>query len=316
MKQPKESTLRNPIIADIHISPVDEGEENMVYDAAIIGTGPAGLSAAINLKLHRKSVIWFGPRELSEKVEKSQMIRNYPGFPEISGSELNRRMQEHARGMELEITDRIVTNVMPSGALWMLLAQNELYQAKTLLLAVGVASEKGFGGEKELLGRGVSYCATCDGFLYKGKTIAVFCKNRRYEHEAADLAAIAGTVYFYPAYPDCTLHLPNVKILQKPIRRVLGEDRVTGIELIDGSSIAADGFFCLRDSVAPAALLPSLSLEGPHIAVNRRMETSMPGCFAAGDCTGRPYQIAKAAGEGNTAAHSMLGYLAGAADQA
>ena len=281
----------------------------MIYDAAIIGTGPAGLSAAINLKLHNKTVLWLGSKEMSTKVDKSEKIRNYPGFVEISGSELNRRLQEHARAMELEIVDRLVTNVMPSGDSWMLLAQNDLYQARTLLLSTGVAGSKGFPGEAQLLGRGVSYCATCDGFLYKGKTIAVYCRDKRYEHEAADLAGLAETVYFYAAYPDSALDLPNVVRLTKPIRKVLGGQKVSGIELSDGSVVQVDGLFCLRDSIAPAALVPGLALDGAHIVVNRRQETNLPGCYAAGDCTGRPYQITKAVGEGNVAAHTMLEYL-------
>ena len=281
----------------------------MIYDAAIIGTGPAGLSAAINLKLHNKTVLWLGSKEMSTKVDKSEKIRNYPGFIEISGSELNRRLQEHAGAMELEIVDRLVTNVMPSGDSWMLLAQNDLYQARTLLLSTGVAGSKGFPGEAQLLGRGVSYCATCDGFLYKGKTIAVYCRDKRYEHEAADLAGLAETVYFYAAYPDSALDLPNVVRLPKPIRKVLGGQKVSGIELSDGSVVQVDGLFCLRESIAPAALVPGLALDGAHIVVNRRQETNLPGCYAAGDCTGRPYQITKAVGEGNVAAHAMLEYL-------
>ena len=283
----------------------------MIYDAAIIGTGPAGLSAALNLKLHGKTVLWLGSRDMSAKVDKSEKIRNYPGFTEITGAALSLRLQEQARAMELEITDLMVTNIMASGGSWMILAQNDLYQAKTLLLAIGVPGTKGFAGEQALIGRGVSYCATCDGFLYKGKTIAVFCGNPRYEHEAADLASFAETVYLYTPYPGCSVDLPNVRHLEKPIRRVLGEDRVTGIELQGGSVIEVDGLFCVRDSIAPATLIPGLALAGPHIEVNRSQETNLPGCWAAGDCTGRPYQIAKAVGEGNVAAHSMLEYLAG-----
>ena len=282
----------------------------MIFDAAIIGTGPAGLSAAVNLQLHNKSVLWLGSPDMSRKISKSEAIRNYPGFPEIPGADLGLRLQEHARAMDLAITDRMVTNIMASGSVWMILAQNDFYQAKTLLLAIGVSGAKGFEGEQALVGRGVSYCATCDGFLYKGKTIAVCCGDQRFEHEVADLADIAETVYLYTPYPNCRMTLPNVIRMESPIRKVLGTDRVTGIELQGGQVIAIDGLFCLRESISPAVLIPGLELDGPHIAVNRSMETNLPGCWAAGDCTGRPYQIAKAVGEGNVAAHSMLEYLA------
>ncbi|MCD8156121.1 MAG: thioredoxin reductase, partial [Clostridiales bacterium] len=103
--------------------------------------------------------------------------------------------------------------------------------------------------------------------------------------------------------------LPNVERLTRPMKEVIGGMKVTAIRLTDGTELAADGLFCLRNAVAPAVLLPGLSMDGPHIAVNRRAETNLPGCYAAGDCTGRPYQIAKSVGEGNVAAHSILEYL-------
>lgn len=280
-----------------------------MYNAAIIGAGPAGLSAAINLKLHNKEFIWFGPADLSDKVERSEKIANYPGMGLVTGTELNRRFAAHSAQMGITPTDKMVTNIMPMKDHFALLAENDLYEAKTLLLATGAVAAKGFPGEQELLGRGVSYCATCDGFLYKGKTIAVYCGAKRFEHEVAYLAEMAEKVYLAAGYSDCAVSLPNVERLTQPIRQVEGEKRVSALTLGDGSSLPVDGFFCLRSAVAPATLLPGLSMNGPHIVVNREMGTSCPGCFAAGDCTGRPYQIAKAVGEGNTAAHSMIEYL-------
>ena len=280
-----------------------------MYDAVIVGSGPAGLSAAINLKLHGKDFVWIGSKSFSDKVEKSEKIANYPGAGLISGAELNARFEAHAREMGLEPEDRKVTNVMPSEGLIMVLADNEVYETKTLLLATGVLTAKSYEGEEELLGRGVSYCATCDGFLYKGKTIAVFCGAERYEHEAEYLAGIAEKVWLSAGYPDCSVDLPNVEKIA-PIKAVRGGDRVRTVELHDGRTIAVDGLFILRNAVAPGTLVPGIATEGPHITVNRMQETNLPGVFAAGDCTGRPYQIAKAVGEGNTAAHAMLEYLA------
>ena len=280
----------------------------MIYDAAIVGTGPAGLSAAINLKLHEKSFLWFGSRNFSDKVQKSEKIANFPGMGLISGGELNERFSAHVQQLGLKIEDRMVTNIMPMKDHVILLAENEMYQARTLLLATGVVSAKGFVNEKELLGRGVSYCATCDGFLYKGKTIGVYCGAKRYEHEVEYLANLAGKVYLHTSCQDCGIDLPNVERIS-PIREVRGEKRVSGLLLADGREVPVDGLFCLRSAVAPATLLPGLAVEGAHIIVNRSQETNLPGCFAAGDCTGRPYQLAKAVGEGNVAAHSMIEYL-------
>lgn len=281
-----------------------------MYDVAVVGAGPAGLSAALNLKLHNKNILWFGTPTLSDKVQKSEKIANYPGFGKIGGSELNEMFRRQIREHELELTDRMVTNIMASGQGFMLLGDNEIFEARTVLLATGSVAAKGFPNEQELLGRGVSYCATCDGFLYRDKTIAVFCGAKRYEHEVEYLAGMAGQVYLYCSYPNCGVDLPNVTRLDSPIKAVCGEERVSGIRLVDDSEIPVDGFFVLRSAVAPTTLLKNLEMDGPHIRVNRNGETNVPGCFAAGDCTGRPYQIAAAVGEGNVAAHAIVEYLA------
>lgn len=281
-----------------------------MFDAAIIGTGPAGLSAALNLKLHGKNFIWFGSKRFSDKVEKSEKIANYPGFAMVSGRELNERFAVQAEQMGLTVTDKMVTSIMAARSHYMLMAENEMYEARTILLATGMAVSKEFSGEKDFVGHGVSYCSTCDGFLYKGKTIAVFCESRRFEHEVDYLAEMVEKVYLSVSYPDCQAVRPNVTLLSSPIREVNGEKSVAGITLKDGTQISVDGVFCLRSAVAAAVLLPGLEMDGAHIAVDRSMKTSLEGCFAAGDCTGRPYQITKAVGEGNIAAHSMIEYLA------
>ncbi|MBQ2160543.1 MAG: NAD(P)/FAD-dependent oxidoreductase, partial [Firmicutes bacterium] len=130
----------------------------MTYDVCIIGTGPAGLSAAINFKLHNKSVLWFGSKDMSLKVEKSEKIANYPGIPYVSGPDLNARFMAQAEEMGLEITDKMVTNISATKKGFMVLADNEIYQAKALLLAIGAFTAKPLPGEAEYLGRGVSYC--------------------------------------------------------------------------------------------------------------------------------------------------------------
>lgn len=281
-----------------------------MFDAAIIGAGPAGLSAALNLKLHDKQIVWFGTPQLSDKVNKSEKIANYPGVSLVSGRLLNDAFRSQAQEMGLALTDKMVTNIMANKKGFMLLADNEIVEAKTVLFAIGATAAKGLEGEQEYLGRGVSYCATCDGFLYRGKTIAVYCESKRYEHEVEYLAGMAGKVYLYARYPDCAISAPSVEYLPKPIRSVLGEKKASAITLTDGTEREVDGIFFLRSSVAPATLLKGLEMDGAHIVVDRLCRTNMPGCFAAGDCTGRPYQIAKAVGEGNVAAHAMLDYLA------
>ena len=278
----------------------------MRYDVAIIGTGPAGISAALNLKLHNKSIIWFGSSDLSMKVQKSEKIANYPGVPMVNGQKLNEIFKQQIEEAGLEIIDKMVTNIASTKNGFMILGGNDVYEADKVLLATGTVTAKSLPGEEELLGKGVSYCATCDGFLYKQKKIAVFWGAKRYEHEVEYLAELADKVYLYAAYPDCEIDLPNVERLSSPIKEIQGQQRVESINTVEGDSYEVEGVFILRTAVAPSSLIKKLEVDGNHIAVSRKMETNIAGCYAAGDCTGRPYQIAKAVGEGNIAAHSML----------
>ncbi len=282
----------------------------MIYDAAVIGTGPAGLSAALNLRIHNKNFIWIGSPDFSDKIHKAELIRNFPGLPDISGSNMAEKFREQARMMDLKIVDAMVNSILPMGSHYALLAGPDFYEAKTIILATGVVSVGTLPGEAELLGRGVSYCATCDGGLYKGKTIAVLCGAKRFEHEVKFLSQLAQTVHCFPMYSDMEPISSNVLIHSSRPVAVLGENRVSALRLKDGSELPVDGLFCLRDAISLATLLPGLSTENGHIGVDRSMATNLPGVFACGDCTGRPYQYVKAAGEGNVAAHSVITYLA------
>ena len=282
----------------------------MRYDVAIIGSGPAAISAALTLKLHNKSIIWFGSKKLSPKVEKSEKIANYPGVPMVTGPELNRLYREQIEEMGLEITERQVTNVAISRKGFLVLGGNDIYEAKTVLIATGAVSGKGFPNEAELLGHGVSYCATCDGFLYKGKTIAVYCGSKDFEHEVTYLAEIAAKIYLFTPYNDCGVNLDNVIVNPGKLKAILGEKKVSGVELLDGTVLDVNGVFVLRPAVAPSALIKGIALSGADIVVDCNQMTSKPGVFAAGDCTGRPYQLTKAVGEGNVAAHAIVAYLA------
>ena len=281
-----------------------------MYDCIIIGTGPAGLSAGLNLKTYKKSFVWFGSKSLSDKVRKAEKITNYPGFPELTGQELFAHFEDHIQSAGLEITEKTVTNVMSAGNYYMVLADNEIYEAKTLILAMGVMTAKLLKGEDELLGRGVSYCATCDGMFYKDKEIAVLCNDPKYEHEVEYLADLAAKVTYFPLFSDSQVKKENVTISKDFPVEVNGIDRVTGLTLKSGEILSVDGVFCLRNAIALSKLIPELEIENGHIVVDRAQKTNLPGCFAAGDCTGRPYQYTKAVGEGNVAAHSCISYLA------
>lgn len=280
----------------------------MRYDCIIIGSGPAGLSAAINLKTYNKSFLWFGNAKMSEKVQKAEKVVNYPGLPELTGQELVNAFVQHKDSQGLEIMDKIVSSIYDMGGYYTVMAENQFYETESIILATGVVLANQYPGEAEFVGRGVSYCATCDGALYKGKTIAVISTAKRFEHEVEFLAELAEKVYLFPFYKDCEIDKDNVEFIKKPIKEVKGGFRVEELNLGD-EALAVDGVFIMRNAIAPTTLLNTLEVADGHIVVNRQMETNLKGVYAAGDCTGKPYQYAKAVGEGNVAAHSVIEYL-------
>lgn len=278
-------------------------------DIAIIGSGPAGISAAVNAKIRNKSFLLFGKSSLSRKVNISKEISNYIGFPHISGQELNEKFSAHLSEAGIEITEENITGIYNMGKYFILLAGQKQFEAESVIIATGAETVKPIEGERELLGRGVSYCATCDGNLYKGKTIAVFCDSESHEHEVKFLSQLAEKVYYFPNFKS-GLTAENIELPESRIAKINGEARVSGIELKNGECLAVDGVFFLKQSVAADVLLRGLATENGSITVDRSMQTNIKGCFACGDCTGAPYQIAKAVGEGNVALHSAISYLA------
>lgn len=282
-----------------------------MYDCIIVGSSVAGISAAINLKIRKKNFLILGNKEFSAKVQKAESIQNYVGIPDISGCELSDALENHLHQMEIEITEARVNSIMSVGEYFMLSAGSEVYETKTVILATGVEFSKKMEGEDAFLGRGVSYCATCDGMFYRGKTVAVVGSSKEAERELDFLAGLAQTVYYFPLYKleEGALLQENVTVVSDRPVKLTGEARVSGIADKTGKVWAVDGVFFLKDALAPSALLNGLEDDGMHIVVDRRMQTNVPGCFACGDCTGRPYQYMKAAGEGNIAAHSAVEYL-------
>lgn len=279
-----------------------------MYDVAIVGSGAAGLSAALTLKLLNRNFVWFGSDDISGKITKAEKIKNYPGLISVSGEEMASVFFRQAEEENISVTKKTVTGVYQMDRSFSILCGSEEFSSRAVILATGVEAVKQIEGEAEFLGRGVSYCATCDGFLYKGKTIAVVCTDKSLEHEAKYLAEIAGKVYFFPIYKGAELSLGNVETMRGMPKKISGGLRVKKITCLDGE-IDIDGVFFLKTAVSPAVLVGGINAEGGHVVVDRGCRTNLEGCFAAGDCTGRPYQYAKAVGEGNVAAHSANEYL-------
>lgn len=276
----------------------------------------AGISAALTLQANKKSFLIFGSAELSDKISKAEKIHNYPGFSDVSGKELVSALKSQLLDANIAVVEEKVTGVYALKEKFTLLTDTgKQYEARTVILATGVESIRLIEGEEAFSGRGVSYCATCDGFLYKGKTIAVVCTSKRLEHEIGYLADFAEKVYLIPMYKNVEIERDNIIKIQKMPKSIAGGLRVnrlifstTPMEGIP-AELPVDGVFMLRESVSPAVLVGGLNVVDGHVQVDRNMATNLVGCYAAGDCTGRPYQYAKAAGEGNMAAHSVSAYL-------
>ena len=287
-----------------------------MVDCIIVGSGVAGISAALTLQSNRKTFLLFGSKSLSEKIEKAEKIHNYPGLPDVSGKEFVEALQAQLSTAQIEVKEEKVAGVYALRDGFTVLTQDGAqYQSRAVILACGVESIKQIEGEEAFVGRGVSYCATCDGFLYKGKTIAVVCTTKRLEHEIGYLADFAEKVYLIPMYKNVEIQRDNITVIRKMPVKIEGKMRVDSLVFAGApaenipETLPVNGVFMLRESVSPAILMGGLQTENGHVVVGRDMSTNIPGCFAAGDCTGRPYQYAKAVGEGNVAAHSVSEFL-------
>lgn len=278
-------------------------------DIAIIGCGPAGLSAAINGRARAKEIKVFGTKLCSPALHKAHRIDNYLGIPEIKGEEIRQLFLKHAQQMGIVPDTSTITAIYPMGDYFELQLRQENIQAKTLVITTGVSVAKPLPGEEDYIGRGVSYCATCDGNFYKNKKVAVIADNPEGEEEVNFLADLAAQTWFIPMYQGDYNVKKNVRILEDRPVGVAGGMRLEKVLLKSGTELSVDGCFMHKEQLPAARIVPGLELEDNHIKVDRNMATNIPGLFAAGDVTGRPYQLAKAVGEGQVASLSAVRYL-------
>ncbi|MCI2063243.1 MAG: NAD(P)/FAD-dependent oxidoreductase [Eubacteriaceae bacterium] len=281
-------------------------------DIAIIGSGPAGMSAAITATARGRSIMLFGSTAVSEKLSKAHQINNYPGFYGKSGEEIAAAFNAHLGAMDISVTQGKVGSIYSMGDYFSMAVDSDVYEASTVILASGVSFGRPLPGEDEHLGRGVSYCATCDGMLYRGRKAAVLAYAPEEEREADFLASIGVKVDYIPVYKDEPVLQNEMNIIcgAQP-ESIEGEGKVEKLVLKDGTELEEDVVFILRSSIAPDKIISGLELDGNHVKVDRGMRTNIPGFFAAGDITGTPYQYVKAAGEGNVAALSAVSYIDG-----
>ena len=278
----------------------------MIYDLIVLGSGPAGLSAALGARGRGKSVLVIGNRWQDSPLARAELVDNYLGMPGVTGAEMLERFTAQAAEAGAEfVTGRAVSLMAYEG--FMVTVGSEFYQSKALILAPGVARAAKYPGEGEYLGRGVSYCATCDGMLYRNKNVVVVGRAKDASHEANYLQSIGCRVTYVAAKRPDELD-ESIPFVQGARLEVKGEQTVSAL-VADGKEIPCAGVFILRDAVAPTDLLPELETEQGAIKVDRAMATNIPGVFAAGDCTGAPLQIAKAVGEGHIAALSACEFI-------
>jgi len=277
-------------------------------DIAIIGGGPAGLSAAINANVRNKNIYLFSSDYRESGLYRAERLDNILGTPSMSGRDYLELCMEQVKAHGAEVIGGRVLNVMPMGDKFMIACGAELYAAKTVILTSGIVQEYAYPGEREFLGRGVSYCATCDGMLYRNKTVCVVIRSGEGIQEANYLKEIGCDVTVISDGRDLTGLHEEIPVIQGKKIALLGDTAVEALQVGD-ESIPCQGVFILRNTVALSSLLPNLELEDGHIRIDREMRTNLSGVWAAGDCTGKPYQVSKAAGEGLVAALSAAEYL-------
>lgn len=266
-----------------------------IQDIIIVGGGPAGLSAALTARNRGKSVIIITNSFKGSPLAKASHVNNFPGFPDSTGLGLLERMTSHARDAGIAFINGRAISAAPAPDGFMVSVGRDFYQGRALIIAVGTSPGAVFKGERELLGRGVSYCATCDGILYRGKRVAVVGLSQDAGHETQFLRDIGCGIEYFDRKSSVGLE-------------IIGNERVQAVKTADGR-IDVDGVFIFRDSIAPDTFISGIGQEKGLVKTDAQMRTNIPGVFAAGDCAGKPYQIAKAVGDGNIAALSASDYI-------
>jgi thioredoxin reductase (NADPH) len=296
-------------------------------DLAIIGGGVAGFSAAMYAgRLGLKSHI-FGSK-MGGTIALASTVENYPGFKSISGMDLSNKLKEHAMVFNPEIINKEIVKIKKHEKGFHVYTKKEAYHAKGIILATGTEWKKlEIPGEKELTGKGVHYCALCDGFFYKGKTVAVIGGADSAIKEAIYLASLAKKVYIIyrkeQIHPEPIIlkqmnKLKNIKIIKNTnLKKIIGKNKLEKIKLDnpynDSDELILDGIFIDIGHIPMVGLAKGVGLKlnkKNEIITNKSTQTNIPGIFAAGDVTDTPFkQAIIAASEGSTAAFSAYQYI-------
>ncbi len=279
----------------------------MTYDVLIIGAGPAGCSAALTLRNRNKTVLMAytgdGALGLAEK------INNYPGVRGKSGREIAELFRKEAEEAGAEIRKEKVSQLLPMGDTFSAIVGADIVSARSVLLTIGAARGKEIPGEKDLVGRGVSYCATCDAMLYRGRPVLVIGTDQESVEEANFLSGVCESVGYLSekAHDLSGLNEKVRRLSGKPVQiaKDAGEKGNAVIVRTEDQEYTGACVFVLRPTVAPATLLPGLQTEGAAIRHDEKLHTSIPRVCVAGDAAGAPLQVAKAVGDGCIAAYTL-----------
>lgn len=279
----------------------------------IVGSGPAGCSAALYAARSgmETTVISKGIGAL----QKAEQIQNYYGFEEgITGAELYRRGVAGAQAVGTQFVTAEVVGLDYAATLVVQTTAGD-YPADAVILATGTGRiAPKIAGLAEHEGRGVSYCATCDAFFYRGKTAAVLGTGEYALHEVQALLPLAGKVILCTNGEPLTAEFPaGVTVCTEKLEAIEGEETVTALRLVGGGLLPADGLFVALGVAGSAALARKLGapVENGRIVVDEKMQTGIPGLFAAGDCTGGMLQVCKAVYEGALAATEAIKQIRG-----
>ncbi len=279
----------------------------MDYDLIIVGFGPAGIAAGLNASIRKKKVLIIGKK--SKAIEKSPSIKNYLGFTDIEGKDLYKKFIDHIKNYPIDIMDRKIKAVYAMGEYFSVDLGEEMITSKACVIATGIDMGKSIQGEDKFFAKGISYCATCDASLYKGKKVVLIGLNDEAIEEANFINKVAKeTIFINPENKDIKLD-KEIKIINKKPKEFTGDMKASCLILDDGEKIEADGFFVIKNSSKPESLVPSVKMEGNHIKVDLDMQTNIKGLFACGDIVGRPYQINKAVGQGQVAGLNATSYI-------
>ena len=277
----------------------------------IVGAGPAGISAALYLQRSGRfetTVIYSG----SSSLEKTEKIENYYGFAEpVSGRQLYKNGISGAERLGVSfIREEVVSLEYDMDMRPKVHTDKGSYNADAVILATGsIRRSVPITGVRELEGRGVSYCAVCDAFFYRGRDVCVIGSGEYALHEAQTLAAVTKHVTILTNGSEMSAVIPEeISVDTRKLARINGDEYVTGVTFEDGGILNVSGVFMAVGIAGSAELARKVGAETENgkIKVNEKMETTLPGLYAAGDCTGGTLQIYKAVYEGATAAMSII----------